>query len=310
MKVFLAGATGVLGRRLVRLLHERGHHVVALARTDEKARWLESQGAEARQVSLFDADALSVAADGCSAVIHAATSIPQKARPSCRDWAENDRIRREGTHALVRSAATIGARTYIQQSVVWVARPPDGAFFDEESPIARHPLMQSAQDGERIATEMGQKCGFDVSVLRCGWFYGADAAHTQMFRDGLRKRRIPIIGNGDALWSCLHLDDAATAFLAAIEQPKTGIWHVVDDQPVAVRDFLNEFARQLNAKPPRRVPAWLARLLAGRQAVEFFAQTTQTSNNRFCRNFPWKPSYSTFRDGLAEVAGRWKTDGH
>ena len=170
--------------------------------------------------------------------------------------------------------------------------------------------MQSAQDGERIATEAGQKCGFDVSVLRCGWFYGADAAHTQMFRDGLRKRQIPVIGNGDTQWACLHLDDAATAFLAAIEQPKAGVWHVVDNQPVEVRDFLGEFALRLGANSPRSVPVWLAKLLAGKQAVEFFTHATQTSNQNFCHNFQWKPTYATYREGLSEVVDMWNIDGH
>src|SRR5690606_7085855 len=146
-----------------------------------KARWLQSLGAEVRRASLFDAEALAVAADGCSAVVHAATSIPLKARTSPGDWAANDRIRREGTKALVQCARAIGARTYVQQCVVWVARPADGAYFDEESPLIRHPLMLSAQDGERICTEAGQNSDVSVSVLRCGWFYGADAAHTQMF---------------------------------------------------------------------------------------------------------------------------------
>ncbi len=114
---------------------------------------------------------------------------------------------------------------------------------------------------------------------------------------------------GDALWACLHLDDAAAAFVAAIEQSKTGVWHVVDEQPVTVRDFLREFAHQLNAKPPRSVPAWLARLLAGTQAVEFFTQSTQTPNEKFCRDFQWSPTYPTYREGLAEVVKYWKSRG-
>ena len=109
---------------------------------------------------------------------------------------------------VVACAAEIHARTYVQQSVVWVARPSDGSYFDEDSPFCGHTLMQSAYDGERMALDAGGRYGFAVSVLRCGWFYGADAGHTQMFRDGLCKRQIPIVGKGDALWACLHLDDA------------------------------------------------------------------------------------------------------
>jgi nucleoside-diphosphate-sugar epimerase len=168
--------------------------------------------------------------------------------------------------------------------------------------------MQSAYDGERIALEAGQKHGFGVSVLRCGWFYGADSGHTQMFRDGLRKRQIPIIGRGDALWACLHLDDAAAAFVAAIEQAKTGVWHVVDDQPVTVRDFMWEFTHQLDAKPPRSLPTWLARLLAGKQAVEFFTQSTWTLNHRFRRDLSWAPQYGTYREGIVQIVAQWALD--
>jgi nucleoside-diphosphate-sugar epimerase len=125
----------------------------------------------------------------------------------------------------------------------------------------------------------------------------------------LRKRQIPIIGQGDALWACLHLDDAATAFVAAIEQSRNGVWHVVDDQPVAVRDFLREFAHQLDAKPPRSVPAWLAHLLAGKQTVELFKQSTQSPNDKFCRDFQWRPTYPTYREGLAKVVKLWKSRG-
>lgn len=305
MKVFLAGATGVLGRRVVYRLRERGHQVVALARTPEKAHWLEEQGASPQSVSLFDAEELVRAADGCDVVVHAATSIPRKARVRPRDWAENDHIRREGTRSLTICAARIGASAYVQQSVVWVARPDDESAFDEDSPVVSHPLMQSAADGERIALDAGQRHGFSATVLRCGWFYGADAAHTRMFRDGLRRRQFPVVGKGDAIWACLHLDDAASAFATAIEQPQTGLWHVVDDEPVQVRDFLNQFAALLDSKPPRTVPVWLARLFAGKQAVEFFTHSTRTSNARFRRDFAWSPQYPSYREGLRQVVDEW-----
>lgn len=305
MNVFLAGATGVLGRRLTRLLVERGHRVAALARTPDKAAALERQGAVPCEVSLYDAEQLARAADGCDVVVHAATAIPDKQRTSPGDWIENDRIRRDGTAALTECAAKIGARAYIQQSVVWVARPTDGTFFDEDSPLIADSLMQSASDGEQIAQRAGREHDFPVGVLRCGMFYGADAVHTQMFRDGLRNRRIPIIGRGDAVWACLHLDDAAGAFLAAIEQPRSGLWHVVDNEPAPVRDFFTTFAELLGARPPRRVPVWLARLLAGRQAVEFLTGATYTSNARFCRDFQWQPRYHSYREGLRQIVDEW-----
>jgi nucleoside-diphosphate-sugar epimerase len=308
LKVFLAGATGVLGRRLVRLLVERGHEPVALARSPEKAKWLAAHRATPREASLFNVEQLVRAARGCDVVVHAATAIPLKARTSPRDWAANDRIRREGAQALAATAAKIHAKSYIQQSIVWVARPASGESFDEDSSATFHPLMQSAFDGEQIANQAGRAHGFSVAVLRCGMFYSADSGHTRMFRDGLLDRKMPIIGRGDALWSCLHADDAASAFLAAIERPRGGLWHVVDDQPVRVDEFLGALARLLEAQPPRNVPAWLARLLVGKQAVEFFSISTDTTSAKFRRDFDWRPRFGTIREGLLQVTDEWKRE--
>ncbi|WP_049772364.1 NAD-dependent epimerase/dehydratase family protein [Rhodothermus marinus] len=137
MQVFIAGATGVLGRRLVRRFRARGDRVVGLVRSPEGAQKVRELGGELRQASLFDAEALARAADGCDVVIHAASAIPVRTRVRPQDWAMNDRIRREGTRALTTCAARIGARCYVQQSVVWVNSPPDDRFFDEETPRAR-----------------------------------------------------------------------------------------------------------------------------------------------------------------------------
>ncbi|MBI3838712.1 MAG: NAD-dependent epimerase/dehydratase family protein, partial [Planctomycetia bacterium] len=147
-------------------------------------------------------------------------------------------------------------------------------------------------DGERIAEQTAARYGYNSCVLRCGWFYGADAAHTKMFGRELKRRRLPIIGKGDAMWSCLHLDDAAAGFVAAVEAGKAGLWHLVDNQPVTARDFLTAFAARLGAPPPRSVPAWLARLLAGRNAVEFFTHSSGTANADFRHDFNWTPRFA------------------
>ncbi|HWP91208.1 MAG TPA: NAD(P)-dependent oxidoreductase [Thermodesulfobacteriota bacterium] len=309
MKIFVAGATGVLGRRLIYHFRNRGHSVIGLVRSQKGQEIVNSLGGESCWGDLFDADSLANAADGSDVVIHAATSIPVKSRISPKDFKMNDLIRRDGTRALTYCAAKIGAKLYIQQSIVWVARPSDGSFFDEDSPANPSPLIQSALDGEKIAREAGEHFDFTVSVLRCGWFYGADAAHTRVLGDGLLKRRFPIIGSGEAILSCLHLDDAASAFVKASETNQTGIWHVVDEQPVTVAELLTYFAELLGAPTPRRVPVWLARLLAGRHAVDFFTSSTRTSNARFCREFGWTPRYPSYREGLGQVVELWKSEG-
>ncbi len=306
MRVFIAGASGVLGRRLVRQFAARGHAVVGLARTPKAEISVKDAGGEPRNADLFDADSLARAAEGCDTVIHAATAIPSKRKTTPADWAMNDRIRRKGTRCLSEAAAKIGAKTFLQQSVVWVARPADGSPFTEDSPVVPDPVIQSAIDAENIAREAGSAEGFTVSILRGGYFYDSESAHTRMIADALRKRQMPIIGRGDAVWAMIHTEDAASAYVAAAEKPANGVWHVVDNELVPVRVFLNEFAALLQAPAPRRIPAWLARWFADEQAVSYLTKSTRTSNARFRRDFDWSPRYATYREGLQQILAAWK----
>ncbi|HEX8709339.1 MAG TPA: NAD-dependent epimerase/dehydratase family protein [Pyrinomonadaceae bacterium] len=309
MKVFIAGATGVLGRRLVRQLAGRGHSVVGLARSQQGQSLLRSLGGESRTADIFDADALARAAEGAEVVIHAATAIPSRQRMRPRDWVLNDRLRREGTSALAEAAARIGARLYMQQSIVWLARPRDGSFFDETAAPQPDAVTLSALDSEKIATEEGIRSGFEVALLRCGLFYAPDASHTRMMGEGLKRRRLPIIGSGEAVLACLHADDAASAFVTAAEAGRGGLWHVVDDQPVTVAELFSDFAEMLGAKPPRHVPVWLARLAAGNYTADFFTSSIRTSNARFRRETGWSPGFPSYRQGLRQVISTWKAEG-
>jgi nucleoside-diphosphate-sugar epimerase len=310
MRVFIAGATGVLGQALTKQLLARGHSVFGLVRDDAGARTIESLGGESRRGDIFDADSLARVSEGADVVIHAATSIPLKSRTKPRDWEMNDRIRREGTRSLTTCAAKVGAKLYLQQSIVWLARPRDGSFFDETAePQTNDPVTLSAIDGEKIAFEAGESFGFNVSVLRCGMFYGPNAAHTRMMGEMLLKRKLPIIGSGDAVLACLHVDDAAGAFVTAAEGNRRGLWHVVDNENVSVKDLLTGFAERLGAPQPRHVPAWLARLVAGRNATDFFTLSTRTSNARFREDFGWSPRFPTYKEGLDEIIRLWKAEG-
>ncbi len=308
MKVFVAGATGVLGRSLVRQLVGRGHKVVGLARNETGARFLRTAGAEVRAADMFNPESLARAAQGAEILVHAATAIPVKRNPSAADWFTNDRIRREGTRALCVVAARIGAKAFLLQSIVWVARPPDDAPFDETSPVHPDAVTQSALDAEIFARECGERHGFRTAVIRCGYFYGAEAAHTRMAAEAIAARRLPVIGSGDAIRANLHVEDAASAFVAVAEAPRAGLWHVVDDQGIPIGDMLREWARQLGAPPPRRIPAWLARMILGSPTVEFFTRSTRTSNARFRSEFGWTPGYPTWRDGMRQVIAAWKEE--
>jgi nucleoside-diphosphate-sugar epimerase len=265
-------------------------------------------GGDPRHADLFDAESLAKAAEGCDTVIHAATAIPTKQKPAPADWAMNDRIRRKGTRCLTEAAAKIGAKIYLQQSIAWVARPKDESPFDEDSPTVPEPLIQSAIDAEGIAREAESVEGFTVSILRGGYFYDSESAHTRMIADALRKRQMPIIGSGEAKWPLIHTDDAASAYIAAAENPKSGVWHIVDNELVPMRTFLTEFAARLRAPAPRRVPIWLAKWLAGEQAVAFFTKSTRTTNARFRHDFGWAPRYPSYREGLDQIIAAWKDE--
>jgi len=238
-------------------------------------------------------------------VIHAATAIPVKQKSTAADWAMNDHIRRKGTRCLTEAAAKIGAKHYTQQSIAWVARPKNDAPFDENSPIVPDPSIQSAIDAEAIAREAESAEGFTVSILRGGYFYDFESGHTRMIADGLRKRQMPIIGGGAAVWSMIHSDDVAGAYVAAAEKPTSGVWHIVDNEPVQVGVFLRDFAARLNAPAPRNVPAWLAKWMADEKSLEYFTRSTRTTNARFCRDFGWTPRYPTYREGLAQIIAEW-----
>lgn len=310
MNVFIAGATGVLGRRMVRQFSEKNHRVIGLARNECGTRTIQRLGGEAVVVDLFDPRAIAAAVKQADVVIHAATAIPSKISGNRTGWMLNDRLRREGTLSLTEAAARLGAKTYIQQSIVWVARPADDSFFDERTAVAEPgELYRSAFDGERIALEAGEKYGFNVSVLRCGGFYAPDAQHTRTFAKGLLKRRLPLVGAGEAVSANLHADDAASAFVAAAQSGRRGLWHVTDDDPTTIRDMLFEFSRKLGAPAPRRIPLWLAGLFLPKGVIEFFTRSTRTSNRLFREEIGWSPRFPSFRAGLAEVVGAWRTEG-
>jgi 2-alkyl-3-oxoalkanoate reductase len=309
MKITIAGSTGVLGRRLVQRFVERGETVYGLVRSQDKAGRVRALGGRPVLASVFDADAIAKATGPVDVVIHVATSIPTKMRTSPADWVMNDRLRREGTEALTRYAALVGASQYVQESITWVARPEDGSFYDETTTPHPPALIQSALDGERIALEAGERDGFRTAVLRFGYFYGADATHTRDFGRALLGRRLPIIGPGDALHSNVHLDDAAGAVVHAVSMNASGLWHVVDDEPISAAALFNLIAQKLGAPAPRHVPVWLARLVAGRSPVEMLTISSATSNALFKSDTGWTPTYPSVDAGLNQVVNAWRGEG-
>jgi len=309
VKVFVAGATGVLGRRIVRRLASRGHVVLGLARTAAADWVVRAQGGTPVRADLFDAERLAHASPGTEVFIRAATSIPTRTRTRPRDWVPNNRIRTEGTRAMLAAASSVGARAYLHESIVWVAGSPDGTPFDEDAPPRADPALRPTLEGERIARETGDRSGIAVAILRCGLFYGPDAAHTRAIGERLVRGRMPTVQGGRAVWSLVHVDDAADAFVAAAEAARNGLWHVVDDRPVSQAAMFRGLAERLGAPPPRNVPGWLFRLLAGRFTAGALTTSFPTSNRRLRGDFPWSPRFPTCEEGLDQVVEAWRSEG-
>jgi len=314
MRVFVAGATGVLGRRLVAECTDRGHDVVGLTRDDRGDRLVRERGGEPHRGDVFDRPSLVDGAGDADVVVHAATAIPTDTNPDEADWALNDRVRREGTENLVAAAAAADADRVLVQSVVWLARRPDGSRFDEAASPNPDRSTRSALDAERIVADGADEHGFDPVVLRGGFFYAPDAAHTRQFGERLLAGRLPIVGGGllgrrDATLSFVHVDDVARGFADAAEGDATGTFHVVDDEPVAYATFLRALADRLGAPPPRRVPAWLARLFAGEYVLRLLVCPMPTTNERLREAFDWSPGYPTVDEGVEQVVERWHETG-
>lgn len=307
--VFVAGATGVLGRRLVRQFADRGHAVVGLSRDERSDDIVERNGGEPSRGDLFDEDSVVRAAEGADVVIHAATAVPTE-NPTPEKWDVHHRVWTDGVEALTRAAAEAGADQYLQQSIVWVARQPDGAPFDEESRVIPDPSTQAAIEAEELTWEADSTYDFDVGILRCGYFYAPDAYHTRAVGEGLLQGEPSIIdGSEDAKISRLHAHDAASAFVAVAQSGQSGLWHVVDDEPVSPAEFFTELADQLDVPTPGRMSDEEARRELGDVQVELFTRPMETSAEKLRSEVGWEPTYATYREGLDHVVEMWRSEG-
>jgi nucleoside-diphosphate-sugar epimerase len=312
MRVFLAGASGVIGRRLLPLLRADGQEVIGMTRSQERAEQLRGLGAEAVVADAFDADALRrvVAEARPEAVIHQLTSIPPRIDPRKmkRDFATNDRLRTEGTANLVAAAKAAGAARLIAQSVAFFYAPgPPGTVHDERDPLLREaqapgPVKRSAEalvSLERTVLDAGG------TVLRYGYFYGPGSAISREGSTGqeVARGRLPVVGSGAGVWSFIHVEDAAAATVAALRANKPGVFNIVDDEPARVADWVPALARTLGAREPRRVPAPLARLLAGSYGVAVMTQAQGASNDLAKRELGWTPRHSSWREGFRTALG-------
>jgi nucleoside-diphosphate-sugar epimerase len=309
MRVFVAGASGAIGRPLVAQLLAAGHDVTGTTRSDSKAEDLRAAGARAAVCDALDADALRAAVVEAApeVVVHQLTALPRRYDP--RDKAIYDatnRVRGEGTRNLLAAAQAAGARRFVAQSIAFGYAPgPRPEVKDEDAPLALA-APPPFGEGVRILLEMERAVvgadGLEGLVLRYGWFYGPGTYYAEdgSIAQDVRRRRFPVIGSGAGLWSFIHIDDAASATAAAVERGAPGVYNVVDDEPAAMRDWLPAYAEAIGARKPLRVPLWLARLAAGKMAGLVNAQPG-ASNAKAKRELGWEPRWPSCRTGFREA---------
>jgi nucleoside-diphosphate-sugar epimerase len=305
MKVFVAGAAGAIGRQLLPRLAAQGHQVTAATRSPGKAAMLRELGAEPVVVDGLDAIAVgeAVARAEPEVVIHQMTALSGSTdlRRFDRMFAVTNQLRTQGTDNLLAAAAAAGVRRFIAQGYTgWPNSREGGPVKTEADPLdPSPPAMQreslaAIRHLERVVPAASPVQGI---VLRYGSFYGPGASDD--FVGLIRKRRLPVIGDGAGVWSFLHIRDAAAATLAAMEQGAPGVYNVVDDEPASVAEWLPYVARAVGAKAPRRVPAWLGRLAAGEVGVSMMTQIRGSSNAKAKRELGWRPVWPSWRDGFS-----------
>jgi 2-alkyl-3-oxoalkanoate reductase len=305
MRVFVAGATGAIGARLVPELVRRGHEVVGTSRSSEKAEQLRDLGAEPVVLDLLDRYAVleAVAAARPDAIVHQATALAglSDLKHFDRSFAATNRLRTEGTDALLAAAGETGVRRFVAQSFAgWPYSRDDGAVKSEDDPLDPAPVPAMRETLAAIRHLERSVVAAGGIALRYGGFYGSpDDAQLEL----VRKRRFPIVGDGGGVWSFVHLDDAATATALALERGEPGVYNVVDDEPAPVREWLPALAKAIGAEPPRRVPRWLGRLAAGEPGVVLMTEIRGASNAKAKRELGWTLRHPSWRQGFVEAYG-------
>jgi 2-alkyl-3-oxoalkanoate reductase len=317
MKVFVAGATGAIGTQLVPQLAAAGHDVIAMTRSPAKTDALRAVGARLVVADALDPDAVARAVAETEVIVHQLTAL--KGDPGLRDLRHPDRygamtnrLRTEGTDHLLAAGRAVGIRRFIAQSIVAIGTyaRTGGPVKTEEDPADLDLPAKGRSGADALRYLEDAVCGIEGAegiVLRYGAFYGpgtgVSADPEALLTKAIRKRRFPIIGGGGGVWSFVHIEDAASATVAAVDNGGSGIYNVVDDEPAPVREWLPFLAEQLGAKKPMRVPRLVVRLLAGEAPVLQMTEVRGGSNAKAKRELGWQPRWSSWRVGFAKGLG-------
>lgn len=301
MRVFVAGATGAIGRRLVPQLLLRGHDVIGTFRSSsEQAERLRARGAAMLALDLLDPAAVrsAVATSTPEVIVHEATALANGgfSRKLDKTFARTNRLRTDGTDSLLAAASESGVRRFVAQSFAPYRYARQGGLVKtEDDPLDPHPPRGAEETNTAMAYLDQAVTDAGGIVLRYGGFYGK--SDDQLLRL-IRKRRFPIIGDGAGVTSWVHLDDAAAATALAVEHDGPAIYNIVDDEPAPASEWLPALARSLGAKPPHHIPAWVIRILAGQDVVMGATQSRGASNAKAKRELGWTLNYPSWRQGF------------
>lgn len=309
MRVFVAGATGAIGRQLLPRLVEAGHEVHGMTRSESKQALVEELGALPVVADALDPDqvAEAVATAKPDVIVHELTAIgPLDMRHMDRDFAMTNRLRTEGTDHLLSAGQAVGVERFVAQSFFACYARTGGPVKSEADPLDPSPAREMRQVVAAIRHVEQAVLGADWTegiVLRYGGFYGPG---TSLGPDGLqteavRQRKFPLVGDGGGVWSFIHIADAAEATVAAIERGQRGVYNIVDDEPARVDEWLPALAEMLGAKKPLRVPRFVGRLFAGETGVVMTTELRGASNAKAKRELGWSPAHSSWRQGFAEL---------
>lgn len=300
MRVFVTGASGAIGTRLVPQLIDAGHEVIGTHNSPPSGELLRTLGAKPVLVDLLDADAVRTAVreNEPEAIVHEATALANVkfGRNLDSTFARTNELRTKGTDALLAAARDAGVHRFIAQSFApYIYAREGGPIKTEDDPLDTAPPVSMQQTAAAVTYLEREVTAFGGTVLRYGGFYGA--ANDALI-EPVRRRQFPIVGNGGGIFSWIHLEDAAAATVLALDHHGPDVYNIVDDEPAPVREWLPVLAEVLGARPPRHVPTWLARLVAGDAAVVLATESRGSSNARAKRELRWAPRYSSWRDGF------------
>jgi nucleoside-diphosphate-sugar epimerase len=314
MEIFVAGATGALGRQLVPQLVAKGHEVVGMTRSADKQDLVRSLGARPAVADALDPDAVAqaVAQAEPDVIVHQLTGLSGaiNLRDFEKTFALTNRLRTEGTDHLLAAGRAVGVKRFVAQSYAgWPFARTGDRVKSEDAPLDTTPpdSVRSTLEAILYLEEAVTGATWTEGIaLRYGGFYGPGTSLG--LPDGeqlvmIRKRKLPVVGNGEGVWSLIHIEDAATATVETIEHGNRGVYNIVDDEPAPVKEFLPAAAELLGARKPMHVPRWLGRMLAGEAAVVMMTEVRGASNAKAKRELGWKLRYPSWRQGFVEGLG-------